>query len=265
MPELPDVEIFRQYLESTSLHQDMDDVEVPGPEVLQGISASRLNKILRGNRFQSARRHGKYLFGELKEGGWLVFHFGMTGFLAYFRDDERSTGHERLLIRFSNGYTLAYDCQRKLGEIGLAEDLQHFIREKGMGPDPLDSGFDLETFLDAMRGSRATVKSALMDQKRMAGIGNIYSDEILFQAGIRPGAKANDLTEGDWKTIYTEMTQNVLPAAIEARADPSRLPASFIIPRRHGNRTCPLCGEALETTKIGGRTTVFCPHDQQGG
>lgn len=263
MPELPDVEVFRQYLESTSLHQDIDGVEVPGSTLVQGTSVSHLTDVLRGNRFVNARRHGKYLFGGLQDGQLLVLHFGMTGFLRYFRGEERSTGHERLIIHFSNGYHLVYDCQRKLGEVSLARDLQAFIDEKELGPDPLDPDFDLETFRNVMRGSRAAVKSALMDQKRLAGIGNIYSDEILFQAGIPPWIKANALTDWAWETLYTEMTQNVLPAAIEARADPSRFPDSFIIPHRHGDGTCPLCGGPLEKSRIGGRSAFYCPHDQQ--
>ncbi|MGM0665013.1 MAG: Fpg/Nei family DNA glycosylase [Thermodesulfobacteriota bacterium] len=264
MPELPDVEIFRQYMESTSLQQEIRNVEVPGKDMLEGTSASRLKKVLRGRLFQNARRHGKYLFGGLDEEGWLVLHFGMTGFLSYFRDEKQSTSHKRLLIRFSNGYTLAYHCLRKLGKIALADDLNRFIEEKGLGPDPLGSSFDLETFSNTMSASRAAVKSTLMNQKLLAGIGNIYSDEILFQAGIRPGVKTRDLSDKDLESIYIEITQNVLPTAIEARADPSRLPASFIIPHRHGGGACPLCGTALRKTRIGGRTAYFCPQHQHG-
>ncbi|MCF8062193.1 MAG: hypothetical protein K9M82_06735 [Deltaproteobacteria bacterium] len=264
MPELPDVETFRQYLESTSLHQEIARVDVPGPELLEGIPASRLKKTLQGSRFQDTRRHGKNLFGGLDTGPWLVLHFGMTGFLAYFKQEESGPSHARLLIRFSNGYTLAYDCRRKLGGIGLTDNPDRFVEDKGLGPDPLEEGFDLETFQNALKGSRATVKSVLMDQKRLAGIGNIYSDEILFQAGIRPDIKADALSPDDLKTIYDAMINKVLPAAIEAQARPERFPSSFIIPHRRGDGVCPKCGRSLEKSKISGRTSYFCTRDQRG-
>jgi formamidopyrimidine-DNA glycosylase len=103
-----------------------------------------------------------------------------------------------------------------------------------------------------------------MDQKRLAGIGNIYSDEILFQAGVRPDLKAGELSEEDLGRIYTEMVSNVLPAAIEAGARPDRLPSFFIIPHRRGDGVCPRCGGSLEKRRISGRTAWFCPRDQHG-
>jgi formamidopyrimidine-DNA glycosylase len=264
MPELPDVEVFRRYLESTSLHQEIRRVEVPSPELLEGTSASRLKKSLQGSRFTDTRRHGKLLFGGLENGGWLVLHFGMTGFLSYFKNGDSRPPHARLLIRFPNGYALAYDCQRKLGKIALTEDPDRYARREELGPDALGEHFDLEAFRNAMKGSRATVKSALMDQKRMAGIGNIYSDEILFQAGIRPDAKVGALSDDDLKTVFDVMVEHVLPAAIEAQARPDRFPSSFIIPHRRGDGLCPKCGRSLRKRKISGRTSYFCTRDQRG-
>ncbi len=264
MPELPDVEVFKQYMESTSLHQKIARVEVPGPELLEGASPTRLKNMLEGSRFQETRRHGKNLFAGLDNGFWLVLHFGMTGFLAYYKNEESRPSHERLLIRFSNEYNLAYDCRRKLGQIGLTGDPDRFVKDRQLGPDPLDENFDLETFKKAMKGSRAMIKSALMDQRRVAGIGNIYSDEILFQAGIRPDLWTNKLSKEDLDKVYSEMVRNVLPAAIEAGARPDRLPSSFLIPHRRGDGICPKCGRALEKRKISGRTACFCPRGQHG-
>ncbi len=147
----------------------------------------------------------------------------------------------------------------------MADDMERFVAQKELGPDPLDPAFDLEAFRGALQGSRASVKSALMDQERIAGIGNVYSDEILFQAGIRPDVKAGDLSDADIEALYAETVRNVLPAAVEARADPARLPSSFVIPHRHGDGTCPLCGKPLERTRISGRTAFFCPRDQREG
>lgn len=262
MPELPDVEVFKRYVESTSLHQDIQSVEVPGRGMLRGTSENRLVKSLKGNRFEAARRHGKYLFIQSGKAPWLVLHFGMSGFLKYGEKSGDEPDHVRLRISFSNGYKLLFDCQRKLGEIGLVEKVGDFIEEKGLGPDPLQPDFDLETFKEALGNTRGMIKSALMDQERLAGIGNIYSDEILFQAGIHPKTPADRLEEEDLERLFDKMVHRVLPKAVQAQADPERFPKDFLIPRRHGDGTCPRCGTQLDKIKVGGRTSYVCPSCQ---
>ena len=175
MPELPDVEIFKQYLDATSLHQEINRVEVHSTQVLEGISARKLRRRLEGHAFESSRRHGKYLFVRLNEGNWLVLHFGMTGFLRYYKNPEQSGDHTRLRIDFKNGFHLAFDCQRKLGLIDWVEDPKEFIRKKELGDDPLSEHFDLSRFTELLEGKRGSVKSALMNQSVIAGIGNIKS------------------------------------------------------------------------------------------
>jgi formamidopyrimidine-DNA glycosylase len=120
MPELPDVEVFKQYLDATSLHQKIGKVKIIAPEMLKGGTVNRLKEALEGDAFESSWRHGKYLFVNLRNGPFLVLHFGMTGFLIYFKNRDKEPPHERLLIAFSNGYYLAYDCQRKFGKVALA-------------------------------------------------------------------------------------------------------------------------------------------------
>lgn len=106
------------------------------------------------------------------------------------------------------------------------------------------------------------MKSALMNQKYLAGIGNVYSDEILFQAGLHPGTSSRDLDEGDMKKLL-DQTGRVLEEAIEARADPGRMPASFIIPHRHGDGQCPGCGGALRKERIGGGPPSTVPNARE--
>ena len=262
MPELPDVEIFKQYLTSTALHQKIDDVELRSRDMLEGVSASRIKKTLVGTSLVSADRHGKHLFIEAKNGKWLMLHFGMTGFLSYFKDMSKEPDHDRFLFRFSNGYHLAYDCQRKLGRIALIDNPEGFVKRNKLGPDALGPDLDLKAFRNEILKTNASVKWALMDQKRIAGIGNVYSDEILFQAGIRPGTRSQKLDEAGTKKLYRKM-KDVLEAAIEARADPSRFPSSFIIPHRRGDGICPKCKGKIEKTKTGGRTSYFCPQCQE--
>ena len=261
MPELPDVAIFEQYLNATSLHQKITSVEARSPDVLADLSPAQLKKDLRGYRFESSTRHGKYLFAALDNDKWLVMHFGMTGFLKYFKKREKDPPHDRLLIGFADGYQLAFDCQRKLGEIYMTDDLKAFIKAKALGPDALDPKLDFTIFSERLGTSKAAVKSALVNQQIIAGIGNVYSDEILFQAGIHPKAKAGQVGRRSLQTLFKEM-KDVLSKAIERRADPEQLPETYIIPERHSKGTCPKCGGKIERLKVSGRSAYYCPQCQ---
>ena len=263
MPELPDVEIFRQYLDATSLHQTIETVDIKAGDMLKGISGKKLKERLQNKQFTSSHRHGKYLFAELENDGWLVLHFGMTGFLKYFKNPEKRPDHVRLCIEFSKGYHLAYDCRRKLGEIGFTEVPKDFIREKGLGPDVMDPDLDLYSYKKILSKSRGAVKGALMNQGMLAGVGNVYADEILFQAGIHPKTKVNALKEKTLERLFRVMIENVLPTAIDRRADPSQFPDSYIIPHRKKGASCPKCRSVLHQVKVSGRTTYLCPKCQR--
>jgi formamidopyrimidine-DNA glycosylase len=117
MPELPDAEVFKEYLDATSLHQKIEKVAVFGADMLEGVSVTDLRATPGKSPFHATCRHGKYLLVQLDSDRWLVLHFGMTGFLKHFKSPEKETAHERLLVRFDNSYQLAYDCQRTLGLI----------------------------------------------------------------------------------------------------------------------------------------------------
>lgn len=270
MPELPDVETMRRYLESTSLHQEITDVEVhaagvvPSEEVIEGIEVQELIDALTGRSFVSTRRYGKWMFVAVDDDSddFLLLHFGMTGGLKYFKDMEEELEHDRVLFHFANGYQLAYLSQRKLGEVAVIDDVEQFIEEKGLGPDALDPDFDLAAFKDAVEGRRAMVKSVLMDQDTVAGIGNVYSDEILFHVGIHPRTKINNLEEDNLEELF-HTVKDVLQKAIEYQADPEQFPESFIGPHRHEGGTCPICGAELERVQVGSRHAYYCPNRQQ--
>lgn len=261
MPELPDVETFRRYLDSTSLHQEIEDVEVRADRILKDTSAEQLMAGLKGHTFESTRRHGKWLFAQLDDGNSLLLHFGMTGRLKYFKDMAQDPEHDRLLVTFSNEYHLAYDAQRKLGEVGLVDDVEAFVEERGLGPDALAPAFDFAAFQEALTGRRAMVKSALMNQQIVAGIGNVYCDEILFQAGIHPTTRVNDMDDSTLSDLLHAM-KHVLRTAVESQADPRRFPASFIVPHREERGTCPRCGAQLRRVKVAGRSAYYCPNRQ---
>lgn len=258
MPELPDVEIFKQYLDATGLHQKIEDVCIERGQYLQDASSNQIQTALQGQVLQQTHRHGKYLFAELDHGHWLVLHFGMTGGLSYYKVDGDEPDHTRMLIRYQNGYHLAYISQRKLGEIALTADVETFVEERELGIDALDPKLDQAAFVDILADSRAMIKSALMDQQRIAGIGNVYADEILYQARVHPKTKVNELDRDTLSRIYQQM-KAVLQTAIECRAEPDQLPDTYIIPQRHEGGICPTCEGEVQQLEVSGRTTYYCP------
>lgn len=260
MPELPDVEVFRRYLNSTALHQTIEDVEILDAAVLEDISASAFRRGTRSRTMEETSRHGKYCNVRLDSGAWLIMHFGMTGFLRYYKHEKKQPGYARVLFRLLNGYTLAYDSQRKLGSLTLVRDMESFIKDSGLGPDALE--LDKKGFIQALTGSDSMIKSALMRQENMAGIGNIYSDEILYQSGVHPRTRGRDLDKEALDSLYRN-TRRVLAAAVDKQADPDNLPEDFLIPRRHDNGRCPKCGQGLEKIKVAGRSGWYCPACQQ--
>ncbi|NGX15329.1 Fpg/Nei family DNA glycosylase [Wenzhouxiangella sp. XN24] len=258
MPELPDVETWRRYLDATALHQEVDLVRVPAPRVLAGTTPQGLGHALKGRRIDETCRHGKYLFARLDTDGHLVLHFGMTGQLRYSRDGE-SDCQATACIHFSNGAQLDYIAPRKLGRIALSGSVNGFVAAHQLGPDALS--IDAEQFADLVQGRHGAVKSWLMNQHIMAGIGNVYSDEILFQARIHPRHQVKAL-DSDGLSALHEALHEVLEAAIEAGADPERMPESFLLPHRLDGGRCPCCDAPLDTTRVGGRTAWYCPRCQ---
>ena len=260
MPELPDVEGFKQYLDATSLHQRIAHVDVLSAYLLKGISARELAHRLKGRCFESSRRHGKHLFVRTDGDVWLRLHFGMTGSLRYFKDEEKAPPHARVLFIFARDYRLAFDDQRKFGEIGLIQDVDEFLKMRALGPDALD--VDLTNLKELLAEHRGAVKSILMNQKLIAGIGNIYADEILFHAHMHPATETARLNDKRRRQLFRAM-RRVLEKAIEYQADVNRMPKSWLLSHRGKGGKCPRCGRKLKSSKIGGRTAWFCPHCQR--
>src|SRR5437867_11658722 len=262
MPELPDVESFRRYFDATSLHQRIDDVDVRNAYVLKGVSGRELARRLKGRSFESTRRHGKHLFVRADSNVWLRLHFGMSGFLRYFKGEEKAPPHTRVLFVFAKDYRLAFDDQRKFGEVGLVNEVDEFLKKRALGPDALD--VDISQFKDILAKHRGAVKSILMNQRLIAGIGNIYADEILFHARIHPAIQIARLNDKALTKLFRG-THYVLRKAIAAKADTNQMPQSWLLPHRGKGGKCPRCGRGLKSATIGGRTAWFCPHCQRKG
>lgn len=265
MPELPDVESFKRYLDATSLHKKIDEVHVGSAKVLRGISGRRLKDALRGRSMEGTSRRGKHLFAALDDGRWLTLHFGMTGRLAYFKSLDDDPKHDRLRLDFENGYHLAFDDQRLFGRVGLIDDLDAFVAGKKLGPDAMDRSLDQDAFLKLMEGKGGGIKAALMDQSLLAGIGNIYADEILFQAKLHPDARVQDLSTDALRKLYKTM-RRVLQVAIDRGAGSedlvNRLPKTYLFPHREAGESCPRCRGTIKTIKRAGRTSYYCPRCQ---
>ena len=260
MPELPEVETFKRYLDSTSLHQRITNVEVRDAYILKGVSARGLARRLIGRRFENSHRHGKHLFVCAGDELWLRLHFGMTGSLEYLNHNEVAPKTTRVIFRFANSCRLAFDDQRKFGEIELIEDIDEFLQTRGLGPDAL--GISLSQFKAIVRKHRGAVKAILLNQQLIAGIGNLYADEILFRARMHPATEAARMSDKDLQRLFRAM-RYVLEKAIALKTDFNRLPKSWLLTRRGKRGRCPRCGRALKSATIGGRTTWFCAQCQK--
>lgn len=191
----------------------------------------------------------------------------MNGYFKYFQKEDAArvrsknngNSHIRILLSFKNECKLAFDDVRKFGKVGLTSNPQNFIHQKKLGPDALE--ISLKTFKEIFKGRKGIIKSLIMNQNFIAGIGNLYADEILYQSRIHPLTKADKLKAVDIKILFKKM-KLILNKAIEHHDRINGLPSSFLLPHRYPGCECPE-GGPFEIMKIGGRTTYFCPNVQK--
>lgn len=303
MPELPEVETIARGLRATCLHKVIQGLEVLNPSTVENPSQLSLLE----TRIEQIHRKGKYLlFNLTHEGssspvlaGCLLLHLRMTGTLRYLEDGEgceanggckangggedcdgndSSTVGEgqdfpylRFLLRFTDGTQLAFQDIRKFGRLYLYTD-EPSISQAGylhLGPDCLDPAFTLSylTQLIQAKGTRA-IKDLLLDQRLMAGIGNIYSDEILFQAGIRPDRLGRDMLTSEIKTLYQaiidKLQEGILAKGCSFRnylgidGQKGNFQQSLKVYQREG-LPCFACQSEIVKTKVGGRSSRYCP------
>lgn len=265
MPELPDVERFKRLLARNALRKRIDRVIVNDARILGGMSTQAFAARLDGGKLVAARRHGKHLMAKVDQGGWLTLHFGLTGALHFVGIAEDEPPFTRVRLDFANDGHLAYSNKRMIGRVGFVEDAEDFITEEKLGPDALDRRFDLAAFKTAVLGVKRDIKSVLMDQEIIAGVGNIFSDEILFQSRINPTAQPDALTPAQLKRLFLEM-RKVLRTAIARGAGSEefveRMPKGALLPERKKGGRCPRCRSPLKISKVGGRTAYSCPRCQ---
>jgi formamidopyrimidine-DNA glycosylase len=265
MPELPDVEGFKRVLAKNGLGKTIARVAVNDARILGELSVRKFTARLAGARLVEVRRHGKHLLARLSQGGWLTLHFGMTGALQFEERPGTEPPFTRVRLDFSGDGSLAYINKRMIGRVGVVEDAADFVAAEKLGVDALDRRLNFSVFKATVLGLKRDVKSVLMDQQIIAGIGNIYSDEILFQAQIHPAKPVDRLAASTLKRLFLEM-RKVLKTAISRGAGSEqfveRMPKGSLLPERHKQGRCPRCRSPLKTFKVGGRTAYYCPHCQ---
>lgn len=268
MPELPEVETIRRDLAKKVLGLKIAEVEVKNPKVIKEPNPITFKKNLVGQKFIETLRRGKCLILKISNGKFLVSHLRLTGLFIYGQKHEKS----RVIFRFANGEYLNYLDLRLFGELRLVDDYQKvpFIAE--LGGEPLEKDFTPEKFAQLLKGKKAKIKPLLMDQKLIAGIGNIYASESLFRVKINPARPANSLKPREIKNLHKAIRE-ILQEAIKYRgtsADTYRdlngregnfLPRLQVYGRE--GKPCFKCTKLIKKITLNGRGTYFCPQCQK--
>jgi formamidopyrimidine-DNA glycosylase len=261
MPELPEVEMVRRRLEASVIGKKITRAKVLDSSILAGFNQGQVERAMTNARLLAILRHGKQLFLETDRETVLTIHLGMTGDIEVGDPSRHRGKHDRLILVFEDGDAMVFRDQRKFGVVSLAGSARCFVVSKRLGPDALRvSG---KEFSERVRGHHRAVKTVMLDQHVVAGVGNLYADEILFQARIEPTALADSLTPVQIRHVRSIMAR-VLRRSISVETDFERLPKDYLLPHRFGDRCCPSCGRALSVIKVGGRTTALCKVCQSG-
>jgi formamidopyrimidine-DNA glycosylase len=260
LPELPEVELVRRKVEASALGRTIASVEVLDIGVLEGASTEGLKTALTGHALTRTDRHGKQLFFRIGNGRWLTVHLGMTGDLIFLEDGRGLPRFTRVRFDFEDGSSFVYEDMRKFGAIGLTPSKASFLERKRLGPDALAIG--REDFVERVSRHRRPIKTVLLDQSVLAGVGNLYSDEVLFQCGVHPLALADGLDEDQLRCLHRNLAI-VLRSSIDARTDFDQLPEGYMLKARHPSSRCPKGHGPWHMMKVNGRTAFFCPQCQR--
>jgi formamidopyrimidine-DNA glycosylase len=272
MPELPEVETIKEDLRGLVVGSKIERAEVLDSSLVEQPSTEEFVGRLEGVVITGARRRAKHLIVELDTGDALVFQLKIGGQLLLVPPVEKPEtalmlvlhldGGERLFLRDETGFTRA-----RLLDGGELE-----ARLAPLGPEPLQDGFEADHLPREIGARRAQIKPLLLDQKVVSGIGNIYVDEILYDARLHPRRKANTLSEGEWKALYDAIRSN-LAAGVEHRGTTVRLFRDVLDrPGEHQNylrvfekqgQPCPGCEGEVVREKVSGRPSHFCPECQR--
>ncbi len=276
MPELPEVETIRRDLEPLVCGRRIVDVAID-PDTLPLLVGAEMEleafrSALIGERIQSLSRAGKYLLAGLGGGQTWVIHLRMTGRLLWRPADAPAEVYERARVSLDCGHDLRWSDLRKFGTWRLLRDRNELLRR--LGPEPVEAGFSTSVFRKAIAGAAGPIKSVLLDQRRLAGIGNIYADEALFAARVRPDTPAGELAPGATQRLAAAC-RDVLAQGIANRGasfsdyvdgrGKAGSQQMYVRVFRRTGEPCYTCGSQIRRTVIGGRATHYCPRCQKSG
>ncbi|MCY8047519.1 DNA-formamidopyrimidine glycosylase [Bacillus haynesii] len=269
MPELPEVETVRRTLAGLVRGKTIDAVEVRWTNIIKRpAEPEEFARLLVGQTIQSIGRRGKFLLFHLDD-CVMVSHLRMEGKYGLHRNGEPLDKHVHVIFRFTDGSELRYRDVRKFGTMHLfkpGEELTE-LPLRQLGPEPFSSEFTAGYLRERLKKTNRSVKTALLDQRTVVGLGNIYVDEALFRAGIHPETTANKLTKKQTVLLHEEIVQT-LKEAVEAGGSTVRSYINsqgeigmfqlklFVYGRK--DEPCKKCGSPIEKTVVGGRGTHFC-------
>ncbi|HEV2361333.1 MAG TPA: bifunctional DNA-formamidopyrimidine glycosylase/DNA-(apurinic or apyrimidinic site) lyase [Acidimicrobiales bacterium] len=278
MPELPEVETVRRGLEAVAVGRRVDKVSVTGARTVRRYGAAALRKGLTGRTFTAALRRGKFMALMLDDGAALVVHLRMTGQMIHVTDPRRTpkVPHTHVVLGLDDGSELRFVDPRTFGEMFVSEvpEGADLPAELGaLGRDPVVDGLTPKQLGAILAGRKAPLKSVLLDQRLVAGIGNIYADEICHRARVRPTRPAGSLSPKEVAAV-ARWTGKVLEEAIAMRGSTLR-DAKYVdvegesggYQARHAvygraGQPCPRCGAEVRRTRVGGRSSFFCANCQ---
>ena len=267
MPELPEVETIKNELLPHVLGRTITGIDIFWEKIVRHPSLAGFRSCVIGREITGLSRRGKYLFFHLGGGGVLVMHMKMTGSLLVNPSDNRFT---RAVLRLDNGAVVHFWDPRKFGVMWLAENVN--VVADSLGPEPLDADFTIKKLAGLLANRKAPVKPVLLDQSIIAGIGNMYADEALFEARIHPLKPAGALSVDEVKRLHRAIRQVLLKALgkkgasvrnyIRPDGQPGAAHDDFNV--AHGvGKNCPRCGVPIRRIVVRGRGTYLCPRCQR--
>jgi len=272
MPELPEVETIKRDLEEKIKSKKVEKVVVANDKCIKMPASGEFISGIEGRFFQQIKRRGKYLIIELDSSDNLVIHLKLTGRLIYSLK-EKKLDYSKIIFIFYDSTQLTFTDMRGFGNVWLLPDkeFKRIPSLKNLGPEPLEEEFTVDKFKELLKEKRTDIKSLLMNQEFIAGIGNIYSQEALFLSGIHPKRKALSLRYEEIGRLYNNL-RSVLNEAISYRGssvdayvdlqgEKGKYKPHLRVYGREG-KNCPVCGAIIQKINIKGRGTCFCPQCQ---